>query len=109
MEQEEEMTALRDLLADGIAGTASVIVGHPFDTIKVRLQTSAPSSSSSSWGVATPKFGGFSSLFRGMGAPLSAAAVIHALICSAFGESSRVWDEYFSVEPPPPPGLSFIR
>lgn len=31
----EDVTALQDFLAGGIAGTASVIVGHPFDTIKV--------------------------------------------------------------------------
>ena len=30
-----------------------------------------------------------------MGAPLSAAAVVNALIFSSFGESSRLWDDYF--------------
>jgi hypothetical protein len=63
MEQEEEVTTLHDLLVGRIAGTYSVIVvGHPFDTIKVQLQTSALSSSSLSSGVATQHFGGFSSL-----------------------------------------------
>ena len=28
----------KDLIAGGIAGTAGVVIGHPFDTIKVRLQ-----------------------------------------------------------------------
>jgi Mitochondrial carrier protein len=32
---EDEVTALQDFVAGGIAGSASVVVGHPFDTIKV--------------------------------------------------------------------------
>lgn len=63
----------------------------PFDTIKVRLQTStAPTSLFS----AATSFGGISSLFRGMGAPLSAAAIVNAIIFSAYGTSSRLYDQY---------------
>ena len=32
---EDEVTALHDFIAGGLAGSASVVVGHPFDTIKV--------------------------------------------------------------------------
>lgn len=81
-------TALQDLIAGGIAGSASVIVGHPFDTYKVRLQTSKPGCTES-----TKAFGGVSSLFRGMAAPLCCASVVNAIIFSSFGESSRLWDE----------------
>ena len=81
-------TALQDLIAGGAAGSASVVVGHPFDTYKVRLQTSKPGCTES-----TKAFGGFSSLFRGMAAPLCCASVVNANIFSAFGESSRLWDE----------------
>ena len=34
-----QVTFWQDFVAGGIAGSASVVVGHPFDTIKVRLQT----------------------------------------------------------------------
>jgi len=84
----EEATALQDLLAGGIAGSCSVIVGHPFDTYKVRLQTSS----------SRPSVGSISSLFKGMGPPLSTAAVVNALIFSSFGESSRLWDDFFYPE-----------
>jgi solute carrier family 25 carnitine/acylcarnitine transporter 20/29 len=84
----EEATALQDLLAGGIAGSCSVIVGHPFDTYKVRLQTSS----------GKPSLGSISSLFKGMGPPLSTAAVVNALIFSSFGESSRLWDDFFYPE-----------
>ena len=35
---DDEVTALHDFLAGGLAGSASVVVGHPFDTIKVSFQ-----------------------------------------------------------------------
>jgi solute carrier family 25 carnitine/acylcarnitine transporter 20/29 len=89
---QQPVTALQDLIAGGIAGSASVCVGHPFDTYKVMLQTSSgqinsgqPMSSSLS----------IMKLYRGMSAPLSTAAVVNALIFSSFGESSRLWDDYF--------------
>jgi hypothetical protein len=40
------------------------------------------------------EYGGISSLFRGMGAPLSAAAVINAIVFSSYGASSRFYDSY---------------
>ena len=33
---EEEVSFWQDFVAGGVAGSASVVVGHPFDTIKVR-------------------------------------------------------------------------
>jgi hypothetical protein len=33
---EEDVSFFHDFLAGGVAGSASVVVGHPFDTIKVR-------------------------------------------------------------------------
>jgi len=91
-EKQVQVTALQDLIAGGIAGSASVIVGHPFDTYKVRLQTMTTSSSAK---PSIAAFGGISGLFRGMSAPLSTAAVVNALIFSSFGESSRLWDDYY--------------
>jgi len=35
------------------------------------------------------------SLFRGVAAPLSTAAVVNALFFSSFGYSSRLWDQAF--------------
>ncbi|KAL7529354.1 hypothetical protein ACHAXR_002919 [Thalassiosira sp. AJA248-18] len=92
-----EVTALHDLIAGGIAGSASVIVGHPFDTIKVRLQTSIPSST-----TATSKGGSiqFQGLFKGMTAPLSAAAVVNAIIFGAYGSCIRLWENTFEDNDP---------
>uniref|UniRef100_A0A7S4VZ96 Mitochondrial carrier protein n=1 Tax=Ditylum brightwellii TaxID=49249 RepID=A0A7S4VZ96_9STRA len=93
IQQEDEITFLEDFIAGGLAGSASVIVGHPFDTVKVLLQTSSEGSKGilqSIGGV-----GGVSSLFRGMVAPLSMATVINAIIFSSYASSARVYDELF--------------
>mmetsp|Transcript_35625 Transcript_35625/g.72895 ORF Transcript_35625/g.72895 Transcript_35625/m.72895 type:complete len:365 (-) Transcript_35625:41-1135(-) len=89
-EEEQKVTALQDLIAGGVAGSASVVVGHPFDTYKVRLQTGGGGKASAS----ARQFGGIGSLYRGMSAPLATAAVVNAAIFSSFGESSRYWDKY---------------
>jgi solute carrier family 25 (mitochondrial carnitine/acylcarnitine transporter), member 20/29 len=84
----KEVSVLHDLISGGVAGSMSVIVGHPFDTIKVRLQTSSSVSMKSSL------TGNFGSLFRGMAAPLSTAAMVNAIIFASYGTSSRWWDTY---------------
>lgn len=117
-----EVTFFHDFVAGGVAGSASVVVGefcgllllttfvlrlthknkskfsfragHPFDTIKVRIQTS---SGSGGLMASMREFGGLSSLFRGMGAPLSAAAIINAIVFSSYGVASRVWDNNMPV------------
>lgn len=35
----KSLQSLRDLVAGGVGGIAAVVVGHPFDLVKVRLQT----------------------------------------------------------------------
>jgi solute carrier family 25 (mitochondrial carnitine/acylcarnitine transporter), member 20/29 len=90
---EQEITFLYDFIAGGVAGSASVIVGHPFDTIKVRLQT-AVTTSNNSIIQTIREFGGISSLFRGMTAPLGAAAIINAIVFGSYGFSSRLYDQY---------------
>ena len=87
-----EVSALQDLIAGGIAGSASVIVGHLFDTIKVRLQTMTSSGTGSG---ASSTSGGYKSLFKGMGAPLSTAAVVNAIIFASYGSSTRWWEDTF--------------
>mmetsp|Transcript_48114 Transcript_48114/g.58019 ORF Transcript_48114/g.58019 Transcript_48114/m.58019 type:complete len:390 (+) Transcript_48114:64-1233(+) len=84
-----EIDTIDDLIAGGVAGMASVVVGHPFDTIKVRMQIAAASTSGG--------FGGAKSLWNGMSAPLLAAGAINALVFGSFGWSSRVWDEHYNL------------
>mmetsp|Transcript_34386 Transcript_34386/g.70379 ORF Transcript_34386/g.70379 Transcript_34386/m.70379 type:complete len:383 (-) Transcript_34386:103-1251(-) len=87
-----QISALDDLLAGGVAGSASVIVGHPFDTIKVRLQTSSANGNSGKT-PSSATVGGFKSLFKGMSPPLATAAICNAIIFASYGHSTRLWDE----------------
>jgi solute carrier family 25 carnitine/acylcarnitine transporter 20/29 len=106
---------LRDLAAGGIAGSAGVVVGHPFDSIKVRMQNTtaaavvsasssssfsslAPSSSPSS---STTTTGGTRALrhrnylrgaWAGLSAPLAAASIVNASVFLTYGLSTRTWD-----------------
>jgi solute carrier family 25 carnitine/acylcarnitine transporter 20/29 len=67
-----------------------------FFIIKVRMQTSS-GKVQSLYSMATA-FGGVSSLYRGLAAPLSSACVINALIFSTYGTSARIYDDF--LEPP---------
>ena len=72
------------------------LLTDPFDTIKVRLQTSSaktngsggPNSTSS-----TSPAGGFKSLFKGMSPPLATAAICNAIIFASYGYSTRFWED----------------
>ena len=106
---------LRDLAAGGVAGSAGVVVGHPFDSIKVRMQNttaaavvSASSSSSflslvpsSSPSSSTTTTGGTRALrhrnylrgaWAGLSAPLAAASIVNASVFLTYGLSTRTWD-----------------
>lgn len=68
------MKALVDIFAGTIAGINVTIVGHPFDTLKVRLQTQ-PTDKPIYKGVSdcffkTLKWEGPSGLYKGVQAPL---------------------------------------
>ena len=81
-------SAIHDLVAGGVAGSAGIVIGHPFDTLKVRYQmaSSAPCSA-----AATLQLTG---LMRGIAAPFAMAAFVNASIFTTFGEASRFWDRY---------------
>ena len=74
------MTAFHDLVAGGIAGSASIVVGHPFDTVKVRMQVAKPKGAVS---LSTRDF-------LGLAAPLYTAALVDAVIFAAYGSSARI-------------------
>lgn len=84
----------KDLTAGTFAGVAQLLVGHPFDTIKVKLQSQpAPLPGQ------PPKFAGAmdavkqtlaaegpKGLYKGMGAPLATVAVFNAVLFTARGQ-----------------------
>lgn len=84
----------KDLTAGTMAGIAQLLVGHPFDTVKVKLQSQMAEMSNH-----PPKYtGAFDAvkkimasegpkgLYRGLGAPLAAVALFNAVLFTARGQ-----------------------
>jgi solute carrier family 25 (mitochondrial carnitine/acylcarnitine transporter), member 20/29 len=61
---------VRDFLAGTFSGVAQVLVGHPFNTLKVRLQTSSRYKGGMDCFKTTMKEEGFRGLYKGIGPPL---------------------------------------
>jgi solute carrier family 25 carnitine/acylcarnitine transporter 20/29 len=84
----------KDLTAGTVGGAAQLIVGHPFDTIKVKLQsqTVPPPGQPPKYSGAidavkqTLAAEGPRGLYKGMGAPLATVAAFNAVLFSVRGQ-----------------------
>lgn len=86
---------LIDIVAGTIAGINVTLVGHPFDTLKVRLQTQ-PTVNPVYNGLVdcfnkTVKWEGYSGLYKGVQFPLIGQMFFRANMFLAFGEAKRVF------------------
>jgi solute carrier family 25 (mitochondrial carnitine/acylcarnitine transporter), member 20/29 len=81
---------LRDVLAGTMAGTAQIAVGHPFDTVKVTLQSSRDHSGPIAAARSILRNQGFVGLYRGVGPPLATVAVFNAVLFSVNETLSRM-------------------
>jgi solute carrier family 25 carnitine/acylcarnitine transporter 20/29 len=84
---------LIDIFSGTIAGINVTFVGHPFDTLKVRLQTQ-PSDNPIYKGLSdcfwkTIKWEGFGGLYKGVQSPLLGQMFFRANMFLAFGEAKR--------------------
>jgi solute carrier family 25 carnitine/acylcarnitine transporter 20/29 len=91
------MKMLVDIFAGTIAGINVTLVGHPFDTLKVRLQTQ-PTVNPIYNGLVdcfkkTIKWEGVSGLYKGVSSPLIGQMFFRANMFFAFGESKRYFSE----------------
>ncbi|XP_020083873.1 mitochondrial carnitine/acylcarnitine carrier-like protein [Ananas comosus] len=84
----------KDLTAGTVGGAAQLIVGHPFDTIKVKLQSQpAPLpgqlpkySGAIDAAKQTVASEGLKGLYKGMGAPLATVAAFNAVLFTVRGQ-----------------------
>ncbi|KAF9162660.1 carnitine transporter [Actinomortierella ambigua] len=74
-------SALKSFLSGGFGGIAAVLVGHPFDLAKVRIQTSPNGTYNGTLDVfkKSLKADGFRGLYRGMATPLFSVTPIFAV------------------------------
>ena len=79
----------REFLAGGVGGALSVITAHPFDTVKVRLQTTTQYSGVFNCMKTMVAKEGAKSLFKGMLFPLGSVALVNAVAFSAYNAGVR--------------------
>eukprot|EP01018_Ginkgo_biloba_P006209 Gb_33596 [translate_table: standard] len=81
--------AAKDLLAGTVGGAAQLVCGHPFDTIKVKLQSQGlPPRYAGAMDALrkTVAEDGARGLYKGMGAPLATVAALNAVLFTARGQ-----------------------
>ncbi|WVZ57737.1 hypothetical protein U9M48_008084 [Paspalum notatum var. saurae] len=83
----------KDLTAGTVGGAAQLVVGHPFDTIKVKLQSQPTPPRYAGAGDAvrqTLAAEGARGLYKGMGAPLATVAAFNAVLFTVRGQMEAV-------------------
>ncbi|KAJ3304259.1 hypothetical protein HDV03_002996 [Kappamyces sp. JEL0829] len=90
--QNHHISFLVDLTAGIFGGCLGVLSGHPFDTIKVRLQTQTKGSK---MGVVScfqsiVKKEGVAGLYKGMASPMVGVAVVNSLLFAVYGTALRL-------------------
>lgn len=80
-------SALKSFLAGGVGGACVVLVGHPLDLIKVRMQTAGVGGGSTNvFGMLSQTFAkeGVRGIYRGASAPLVSISFIFAVCFCKF-------------------------
>lgn len=95
MAKEEEIenkppSALKNFLSGGVGGMALVAAGHPFDLIKVRIQTSNNYAGVLDCVKQTIAKDGVRGLYRGMAAPLVGVTPIFAICFWGYDQGQKI-------------------
>jgi len=84
--------AVKDFVAGTFGGMALVVTGHPFDTLKVRLQTAPPGHFSSFTDCVKQTFAkeGAKGFYKGVGSPLVGVSAINSVLFFTWGRAQRL-------------------
>ncbi|KAI0388619.1 carrier protein YMC2 [Xylariaceae sp. FL0594] len=98
----------KGFVAGVFSGIAKLAVGHPFDTVKVRLQTTDASRFSGPLAcvVQTVRNEGVRGLYKGASPPLVGWMFMDSLMLGSLTIYRRLLAEHVFSPPPPPPPLS---
>lgn len=98
MAEQQQPSLLKSFVAGGVGGMSLVLVGHPFDTIKVRVQTMTvvpgqppPYSGVIDCAQKIMAKEGVRGLFRGMAAPLYGVTPMYALCFFGYGVGKKIF------------------
>jgi len=88
-------SALKSFISGGVGGACAVLVGHPLDLVKVRMQTGG-ASSNSVFGMlsTTMRTEGVRGLYRGVSAPLTAVSPMFAVSFWSYDMGQRMVKSY---------------
>jgi len=83
----------KDFIAGGVGGSCLVVVGHPFDTIKVRIQTSSTGTYKGVVDCATKTMaeGGPFALYRGVWPVLAGVTPMYAMCFFGYGIGKKMF------------------
>ena len=85
------VSALKDIVAGTVGGMTTVVVGHPLDTVKVRLQTSTSHYTSMvDCIVKTWQVEGVRGYYKGVQSPLAGEAFFNAVQFLAYGQAKQL-------------------
>ncbi|KAG8506538.1 Solute carrier family 25 member 48, partial [Galemys pyrenaicus] len=90
---------LEDFAAGWIGGAASVIIGHPLDTVKARLQAGVGYGNTLNCIRTLYRRESMFGFFKGMSFPLASIAVYNSMVFGVFSNTERFLRQHHSREP----------
>lgn len=87
-------SALKSFVSGGVGGACCVLVGHPLDLVKVRMQTGGAGGSVFSMLSDTLRKEGVRGLYRGVSAPLTAVSPMFAVSFWSYDIGQRMVKSY---------------
>jgi len=90
--KKETTSNLKSFISGGVGGVAAVLVGHPFDLTKTRLQTAPPGAYTGAVDVVKKTLArdGVRGLYRGMGPPLLSITPMFAISFWAYDLGKKI-------------------
>ena len=102
--KKNSLSSLQDFVAGGFGGVCTVIVGHPFDLVKVRLQTAEKEVYSGAMDVVRKTLareGPMRGLYAGVSAPLAGVTPLTAVSFWGYGVGKHLVDTFGTVRDGP--------